>query len=133
MMRREIDKRAMFADCCAQVSMSVLVVAMRFLWRITDYRSIFFPRLCPSNHSAKSRKIMSACPHIDRDDPRCASRLCLGKLDQAFCVCFGAYRSCLMYHRINSEHERNPQSNLLNHLLALTSDGNNLPLRQTGT
>lgn len=132
MMRRK-KPNAQCLPIVAHKSLFRISGYMRFLWRITDYRSIFFPRLWKCNLTLTSQKIMSACPHIDRDDPRCASRLCLGQLEQAFCICFGSYRSCLMYHRINSEQERNPQSNLLNHLVALTSNGNNLPLRQTGT
>jgi hypothetical protein len=43
------------------------------------------------------------CPHLNRDDARCASRLCLGRLEQAFSVCFGAFHVCPMYHIINRE------------------------------
>ncbi len=73
---------------------------------------------------------MDACPHIDRDDPRCASRLCLGRLEQAFSVCFGAYRSCLTYHRINRELAAPMDSSPL---VMLTTNGTALPLRRTGT
>ena len=41
-----------------------------------------------------------ACPHIDRDDPRCAHRLSLNRIDQAFNVCFGSYRGCPVFQRI---------------------------------
>ncbi|MBT8484768.1 MAG: hypothetical protein HKO59_02810 [Phycisphaerales bacterium] len=44
-----------------------------------------------------------ACPHIDRNDPRCATRFCLGRIEQAFSVCFGAFHGCPMFHRINCE------------------------------
>ena len=43
------------------------------------------------------------CPHVDRNDPRCNSRFSLGRLDQAFCVCFGAFHACPMYHQINAD------------------------------
>jgi hypothetical protein len=43
------------------------------------------------------------CPHVDRNDPRCNSRFSLGRIDQAFCVCFGAFHACPMYHQINAD------------------------------
>ncbi|UCD76460.1 MAG: hypothetical protein JSV91_05955 [Phycisphaerales bacterium] len=43
------------------------------------------------------------CPHVDRNDPRCNSRFSLGRLDQAFCVCLGAFHACPMYHQINAD------------------------------
>ena len=43
------------------------------------------------------------CPHVDRNDPRCATRFSLGRIEQAFCVCFGIYHACPMYHRIGRE------------------------------
>lgn len=43
------------------------------------------------------------CPHVDLNDSRCSSRFSLGRLDQAFCVCFGAYHACPMYHQINAD------------------------------
>ena len=46
---------------------------------------------------------LGSCPHVNRNDPRCASRFCLGRLDQAFTVCFGSFHGCPMFHRINVE------------------------------
>lgn len=43
------------------------------------------------------------CPHVNRNDPRCSSRFSLGRMEQAFSVCFGAFHGCPMYHRINAE------------------------------
>jgi hypothetical protein len=43
------------------------------------------------------------CPHINRNDSRCSHRFSLGRIDQAFSVCFGAYHGCPNYHRINGE------------------------------
>jgi len=43
------------------------------------------------------------CPHVNRNDLRCASRFNLGRIEQAFCICFGAFQGCPMYHRINDE------------------------------
>lgn len=76
---------------------------------------------------------MDACPHINRDDHRCNNRFRLGRLDQAFCVCFGAYRSCLMYHRINRERIADGQSEATRPLVMVTSNGSQVPLRATGT
>ncbi len=45
----------------------------------------------------------SCCPHVDRNDPRCMHRFSLGRIDQAFSVCFGAFHGCPMFHRINRD------------------------------
>ncbi len=44
-----------------------------------------------------------ACPHVDRNDARCGHRFSIGRLDQAFNVCFGSYHACPLYQRINDE------------------------------
>jgi len=54
-------------------------------------------------NSATSGQRPDCCPHLNADDPRCASRLCLSRLDQAFSVCLGAFHACPMFHRINDE------------------------------
>ena len=43
------------------------------------------------------------CPHVNLNDSRCSRHLSLGRLDQAFCVCFGAYHACPTYHQINGD------------------------------
>lgn len=77
------------------------------------------------------------CPHVDRDDPRCASRLNLGRLDQAYSVCFGAFHLCPMYHRIGAEDRaaRSSPQPLVETLRTtpLTCHGQPLPLRATGS
>ena len=45
----------------------------------------------------------SGCPHIDRNDSRCAHRFSLGRIDQAFSVCLGAFYACPIFHRISAE------------------------------
>ena len=59
--------------------------------------------------NAESRDAVD-CPHIDRNDARCGHRFSLGRIEQAFGVCFGAFHGCPIYHRINHEihdqHER---------------------------
>ena len=72
-----------------------------------------------------------ACPHIDRDDHRCSSRLCLGRLNQAFNVCFGAYKACPMFHRINCEIA--VEDDVAAPVVTITAHGSQLPLRATGT
>ncbi len=82
--------------------------------------------------SGMRERAVSACPHVNRNDPRCATRFCLSRIDQAFSVCFGAYHGCPMYHRINAEAvpgERTPAP-----MVAITISCNAVePLRATGT
>ena len=44
-----------------------------------------------------------ACPHVDRNDARCGHRFSLGRIDQAFSVCFGAFHACPLFHRLSDE------------------------------
>lgn len=44
-----------------------------------------------------------ACPHVDRNDARCSHRFSLGRIEQAFNVCFGTFHGCPLYHRIGGE------------------------------
>ena len=71
----------------------------------------------------------SSCPHVNRNDPRCATRFSLGRINQAFTVCFGAYHGCPMYHRINSE----IAADAAEVSITVTCNGADLPLRATGT
>lgn len=52
-----------------------------------------------------------ACPFIDRNDPRCAHRFSLNRMNQAFTVCLNEYRTCPMYRQLSREREapRDPQ------------------------
>lgn len=43
------------------------------------------------------------CPHIDRNDHRCASRFSLGSIESMFRYCCGGYHGCPVYHRLNME------------------------------
>jgi hypothetical protein len=82
----------------------------------------------------------NACPHVNSNDIRCASRFQLGRIDQAFSVCFGSYHGCPMYHRINAEGAP-PTLHIGSRALnpgvesraAITTNGHTVPLRQTGT
>ena len=80
------------------------------------------------------------CPHIDRDDARCASRFNINRIEQAFSVCFGSYHGCPMYHRINSEDVAATDATTASHLsrtvsplIAITTYASDVPLRPTGT
>ena len=76
-------------------------------------------------------ELLAACPHVDRIDARCGTRFSLGRIDQAFSVCFGAFHGCPMYHRINSEV---PQPAAIPALVTITvSHAATVPLRATGT
>lgn len=69
------------------------------------------------------------CPHVDRNDQRCGSRFSLGRIEQAFSVCFGSYHGCPMYHRINSELARADAPVTI----TVFGHAHELPLRPTGT
>lgn len=74
------------------------------------------------------------CPHIDLDDPRCASRFSIGRIEQAFTVCFGSFYGCPMFHRINQEQYRK-EAGLASDppMITITAHGRTVPLRPTGT
>jgi len=76
---------------------------------------------------------MDGCPHVNRNDPRCGTRFCLGRLDQAFCVCFGTYYACPMYHRINDEITRAERRPALLVTTTISRHGVKRPLRATGS
>lgn len=73
------------------------------------------------------------CPHVDRNDPRCGTRFSLGRIDQAFCVCFGSYRACPMYYRMNHELAIAADDVAEPPLIAVTTNGLPVALRATGT
>ncbi|MEM7228548.1 MAG: hypothetical protein AAF432_07005 [Planctomycetota bacterium] len=83
----------------------------------------------------ESAPTTGACPHVNLDDHRCASRFCLGRLNQAFNVCFGAYRACPMFHRINAEiaEAQHALEEPAVPLVVITANGHQLPLRATGS
>jgi hypothetical protein len=91
----------------------------------------------------ESTLLMGACPHIDRDDHRCSSRFCLGRINQAFSVCFGAYKACPMFHSINREcasvvaraapDQADSTVRPTPPLVHITAHGTSLPLCATGT
>ena len=74
-----------------------------------------------------------ACPFVDRDDSRCSNRFSLGRIDQAFCVCFDAFHVCPMYHQITSEAAQTEVDRRRTALITVTAHGLAVPLRATGT
>jgi hypothetical protein len=81
--------------------------------------------------TSRDQTVAGACPHVNRNDLRCATRFSLGRIDQAFSVCFGAFHGCPMYHRINAEHTR--QAHTEPPTVAVTIRRHAIPLRATGT
>ena len=54
-------------------------------------------------------------------------------MDQALGVCFGAYRTCPMYHQINCEMEDAEAAAEPVPFIMVTAHGSVVPLRATGT
>ena len=40
------------------------------------------------------------CPFIDRDDPRCAGRFRLSRIEEVFGLCLGNHHACPIYRRL---------------------------------
>ena len=84
------------------------------------------------------------CPHIDRNDSRCGHRFNLGRIEQAFDVCFGAFHTCPMYkqkNREDAEHavERTAGPRLRNQrnrrcvpIITVTTNGQPIPSKAPG-
>lgn len=53
--------------------------------------------------SDQREQAWAGCPHVDRNDTRCGHRFSLGRIEQAFNVCFGSFHACPHFHRINNE------------------------------
>jgi hypothetical protein len=89
------------------------------------------------SHSRRRFSVEShACPHVDRNDMRCGNRFSLGRIEQAYDVCFGSYLGCPMFHRINSELARlkSDAEGSIDRppLVAITIHAAGQPLRATG-
>jgi hypothetical protein len=80
--------------------------------------------------AASAERQCNDCPHVERNDLRCCTRFRLGRINQAFSVCFGAYRGCPMFHRINGE-LREPRDD--HAPVVITVSGHGVELRPTGT
>ena len=80
------------------------------------------------------------CPHVDQNDPRCGHRFSIGRIDQAFNVCFGSFHGCPMFHRLNREADASMRSRAPEvaedgpiPLISITTNGRALALRPTGS
>ncbi len=87
-----------------------------------------------------SQARLGVCPHVDRNDQRCGTRFSIGRLEQAFSVCFGTFYGCPMYHRLNAEPpevvpDMSPALPAAKHQVVITVAGHALetPLRPTGS
>lgn len=92
-----------------------------------------------ANGVTADSRLRGDCPHIDRNDSRCGHRFSLGRIEQAFGVCFGAFHGCPIYHRINGElHEQarcasDRVSPAKAAVAVITVSANGRGLRATGT
>ncbi len=79
------------------------------------------------------------CPHIDRNDQGCGHRFSLGRIEQAFSVCFGAFHGCPMYHRLNRDDAlaaarvQALSGRAEGSLTTVTANGHAIALRPTGS
>ena len=74
-----------------------------------------------------------ACPHLDRNDQRCACHFRLGRLSEVFQVCCNEFHGCVLYHRLNRESEPPGASLGADSTTDLTIHGRNQQLRSTGS
>ena len=49
------------------------------------------------------RIVESVCPYLNRDDPRCAAHLRLGRLGQAFDLCLSRPGACAIHQQIRRD------------------------------
>ena len=78
----------------------------------------------------------AGCPLVARNESRCGGRFNLGHLEQAFCVCFGLFHGCAVFHRINGEMQNSlARAAVVLPFIDLTIhvDHRRQPLRATGT
>ncbi len=68
----------------------------------------------------------SACPHVDAGHVACSSRFTLGRVDEAFDTCFGAFGTCGVYQQLAEIAARRD-------LAEQRDDGRAIELRPTGT
>lgn len=73
--------------------------------------------------------VSGACPFLDRNDSRCASRFGLDRLDQMLDICLGpGAAGCFMHHRMQHEDDL-----ARTRPMTPTHDGQPLRLRPTGS
>ena len=74
------------------------------------------------------------CPHLDRNDLRCACHFRLGCLSDLFEVCCSGFHGCQIFHRLNQEVGlAEGSSSLSMSSIELTIHGRTEQLRPTGS
>ena len=74
-----------------------------------------------------------ACPHLDRNDLRCACHFRLGRLSELFQVCCNEFHGCVLYHRLNQESEPVEALHGADSTTELTIHGRTEQLRSTAS
>ena len=74
-----------------------------------------------------------ACPHLDRNDLRCACHFRLGRLSDAFQICCNEFHGCALFHRLNHESVSAEVSRGADSTTELTIHGRTEQLRSTGS
>jgi hypothetical protein len=57
--------------------------------------------------TAPDPALSHACPHLEKNDPRCQERFRMAELDAMYRYCMGGFYGCPLFHRINRE-EKHP-------------------------
>jgi hypothetical protein len=57
----------------------------------------------PDQQPAPDPALGHACPHLERNDPRCQERFRVAELDAMYRYCIGGFYGCRLFHRINRE------------------------------
>lgn len=55
---------------------------------------------------------LKMCPYLENRDSRCADRLSLERLREAFLFCAGNYDHCTIFHQIRIERRRSEDNHL---------------------
>lgn len=79
----------------------------------------------------------AGCPHLGRDDARCAYRFRLDNLEELFEICCQRFEGCALYYRINRElsDSETPMEDesTTSRLIRLTIHGDDTFIRATGS
>ena len=75
------------------------------------------------------------CPHLDRNDQRCAGHFRMGQLSELFEVCCAGFHGCTVFHRLNQEVAAAsvPMRDKSFSSIELTINGSQQQLRPTGS
>ena len=53
--------------------------------------------------NAPDPSLAHACPHVEKNDPRCQERFRMAEIDAMNRYCLGGWYGCRLFHRINRE------------------------------